>query len=204
MYCSSCGSVQDDGATTCTACGARIEVLVAQREPVSVGAVFPEEPPFFSQTYVANDTAKPVEEAPWIDPSVRGVEISRHESLIARLDEMEQQLASRLSEPIPEPAAATLDAALDEKEASLDSLSTTLDALISDLLELEISEYARPDFIHPDETGFPARDPHAYRAPQSPRKQRSIQDTLVLIALIAAVFLIGLSVGLWGSYVMGI
>ncbi|MDR1965232.1 MAG: hypothetical protein LBQ36_00860, partial [Synergistaceae bacterium] len=95
---------------------------------------------------------------------------------------------------------------LDKHEETLKNIAYTLDSLISDLLEAEVREYAFPDFIHPDETGFPAKE--APKAPQHQQPEaktgRNIQEILVIGALIAAIFLVGLSFGLWGSYYFGL
>jgi len=86
---------------------------------------------------------------------------------------------------------------LDDKQAKLDSLSSTLDSLIADLLEVEIHEYAFPDFIHPDESGFPSKDPTSYEVEVSvvPPKKRSLHEILLVSALITAIFLVGLCFG---------
>jgi hypothetical protein len=127
---------------------------------------------------------------------------TKHESLLAKLDKLEEELEARMKEPLPEPKAPRVD----ERQAKLDSLSSTLDALISDLLEVEINEYSFPDFIHPDESGFPSMDPASYLAgkkkPDS--KKKNLQDIIVITALITAIFLVGLSFGLWGSYFLGL
>jgi hypothetical protein len=127
-------------------------------------------------------------------------ESSHHESMIAKLDMMERELQSRLG-TLPE--AITEDVVAGDQDDALSNLSMTLDSLISDLLDVEIKEYERPDFIHPDESGFPSRDPTAYK-PTKPKKGISVQEIMIIIALIAAIFLVGMSCGLWGSYFMGL
>jgi hypothetical protein len=126
---------------------------------------------------------------------------TRHESFIAKLDRMEQELEAR------QEISAEPDPALeyDDRQEKLDSLSTTLDALIADLLEVEINEYSFPDFIHPDESGFPSKDPASYvEKPAPPPKKRSPHEILLIVALIIAIFMVGLSFGLWGAYFLGI
>jgi hypothetical protein len=78
--------------------------------------------------------------------------------------------------------------------------------LIADLLEVEINEYSFPDFIHPDESGFPSKDPASYieEKPAPPPKKRSLYEILLIVALIIAIFMVGLSFGLWGAYFLGI
>jgi hypothetical protein len=126
---------------------------------------------------------------------------TRHESFIAKLDRMEQEFEARADtqeEALPLPET-------DGSQEKFDSLSSTLDSLIADLLEVEINEYSYPDFIHPDESGFPSRDPASYEenAPDL-HKKRSIKELLLVATLITAIFLVGLSFGLWGAYFLGI
>jgi hypothetical protein len=125
----------------------------------------------------------------------------RHESFIAKLDRMEQEFESRVSAEDAMPR----DFVIDDKQEKLDSLSTTLDSLIADLLEVEINEYSYPDFIHPDESGFPSKDPASYKKKQIEQpKRRSVNELLLAAALVTAIFLVGLSFGLWGAYFLGI
>jgi hypothetical protein len=128
------------------------------------------------------------------------------ESLLTKLDRMEKELEIKQNEEyVPELVTDEPDA-LDEHEEALKNIAYTLDSLISDLLEAEIREYAFPDFIHPDETGFPMKAPPPPRRPKKeiPKKGRNIQEILVILALVAAIFLVGLSFGLWGSYFFGL
>jgi hypothetical protein len=132
----------------------------------------------------------------------------RHESLLAKLDRMEQDLAS--VNDIHEPDSPSEDDDDDEQadfglhEEALKNISYTLDSLITDLLEAEIREYTFPDFIHPDESGFPLKDAvRVHTEPELPKK-KSLQELLVIVALVAAIFMVGLSFGLWGAYFFGL
>ncbi|MDR0649018.1 MAG: hypothetical protein LBF92_06755 [Synergistaceae bacterium] len=128
---------------------------------------------------------------------------NRHESLVARLDKMEQEFAARIDTAVSN--ADPIQA--EDRQEKLESLSTTLDSLIADLLEVEINEYSYPDFIHPDESGFPSKDLSSYgkrtRTAEA-QKKRSWGELLLVVALITAIFLVGLSFGLWGAYFLGI
>jgi hypothetical protein len=133
------------------------------------------------------------------DPEEDSIAI-QHENLISRLDMMDRELeAKKLREYA---ANSPADPSLAERGDALDALSTTLDSLIADLLDVEIKEYSVPDFIHPDESGFPSRNPAAYK-PRKQTKSLSIQEIMVIIVLIAAIFLVGMSCGLWSSYFFG-
>jgi hypothetical protein len=125
----------------------------------------------------------------------------REESFLEKLDRMEQELENRQNQSIPEPPPGSNDK-LDAHEETLKNIGYTLDSLIADLLEAEVREFSFPDFIQPDGTGFPPRDGSIQHGEQ--KKNRSLQEILVIIALIAAIFLVGLSFGLWGSYFFGI
>ncbi|MDR3353772.1 MAG: hypothetical protein LBO21_01890 [Synergistaceae bacterium] len=122
--------------------------------------------------------------------------LRQRESIISRLDKLDRELEARKRE---EAANAADSSSFAERGDALSALSTTLDSLITDLLDVEIKEYAVPDFIHPDESGFPPRNPAAYKPLKSSRNL-SFQEILLVIALVAAIFIVGMSCGLWSSY----
>ena len=201
--CPACSCMNEEHSIFCRACGQKLrrsERAPSQKIPVAAavgldalrggdsGVLVMEEDPHVS---VANDIKAG-------NPAPRS---TRHESFIAKLNRMEQELESRV-EVETEPAPPEI---IDENQEKLDSMSSTLDALIADLLEVEINEYSYPDFIHPDESGFPSRDAASY-ADGTPgtHKKRGVKELLLVAALIAAIFLVGLSFGLWGAYFMGI
>jgi hypothetical protein len=64
-------------------------------------------------------------------------------------------------------------------------------------------EYSVPDFIHPDESGFPLRNPAVYKPRRKPARNLSLQEIPLVIVLTAAIFLVGMSCGLWRSYFLG-
>ena len=130
----------------------------------------------------------------------------RHESLLERLDRMERELDENRREPLPENALSPPDE-LDEHEEALKNIAYTLDSLITDLLEAEASEYAFPGFIQPEDTPSEAHDEAAPPArdagkpeQESDKKSRRLQEILMVLTLIAAIFMVGLSFGLWGSF----
>ncbi|MDR3254707.1 MAG: hypothetical protein LBT31_04005 [Synergistaceae bacterium] len=229
MLCSQCGNVSLDDSNFCSTCGNALEATVSEAIPVDgVQCVYCD---CFNEEHVSfcrscgQTVAKiavvgvPAESSVGTDapgsyishdsdiPSLLGSDVqvsTRHESFIAKLDEMEKELETRQSVPLVEPSVIELD---EESQGKLDSLSSTLDGLIADLLEVEINEYAFPDFIHPDESGFPSVDPASYEKNEDappPVKKRSLHELLLIGALIIAIFLVGLSFGLWGSYFLGL
>jgi hypothetical protein len=133
----------------------------------------------------------------------------RHESLLERLDRMEKELEENLREPLPEGAPNSPDD-LDKHEETLKNIAYTLDSLITDLLEAEAGEYAFPGFIKPEDMPSEARDEAAQPAGETDKrehepdkKSKKVQEILMLFTLIAAIFMVGLSFGLWGSYFFG-
>jgi hypothetical protein len=133
----------------------------------------------------------------------------RHESLLERLDRLERELDESRREPLPENSLSPPDE-LDEHEEALKNIAYTLDSLITDLLEAEASEYACPGFIQPEDTPPEAKDeaaPPAHDADEREhgpdKKSRRLQEILMVATLIAAIFMVGLSFGLWGSYFFG-
>lgn len=234
MICRSCGDANLDDALFCAKCSAdlsdyqesseaRKDVSRASR-PVSQGASISNaakavKSAVFSGVGYKDAAAfrylleDPGEDNPVLEQP-RGIEedddegpISvREESLLAKLDRMEEDIASRLSETKAaldlENEKLTIDSEWNTKEHNLVSMSSTLDDLIVDLLDAEINEYLSPDLIHPDETGFPAPQPN-----NSVKKHKNtgqyIIDALVIIALTIAIFLVGMTVGLWGSQTLG-
>jgi hypothetical protein len=186
VECSVCGSSNAVSSLYCARCGNKL--LVTSAFPVGVGRGGL--PVSGAGVTAGGDEPNPYTVSP------------RHESLLAKLDRMEQGLASMNSSDERSDDRGDAPAGdFDVHEEALKNISYTLDALISDLLEAEIKEYTFPDFIHPDESGFPLKE--AVRAPKAPEK-KSLQEFLVIAALIAAIFLVGLSCGLWGAYFFGL
>jgi hypothetical protein len=133
----------------------------------------------------------------------------RHESLLERLDRMEKELEEKRSEPLPESVLSPQNE-LDEHEEALKNIAYTLDSLITDLLEAEAGEYSFPGFIQPEGTPSDAKDetvPPVYEADkrehEPDKKGKRLQEILMLLTLIAAIFMVGLSFGLWGSFFFG-
>jgi hypothetical protein len=125
----------------------------------------------------------------------------KHESLLERLDRMEHELESRKGETPPETGEGGHEH-LDEQEEALKNIAYTLDTLITDLLEAEAREYAFPEFIHPDETGFPLKTASAM-VESDEKKRRSLAQVLLMAALVVAIFLVGTTFGLWVWYFFG-
>jgi hypothetical protein len=218
IRCPLCGFQNEGHVDFCRSCGAKFDITIAKKASVlvSVGAapdssggrisVMSGEDDLMDDMgldYERGDDDM-VENIPTQRISASNHVSTRHESMLAKLDKLEEELEARMKEPLPEPE----DLKVDERQAKLESLSSTLDALISDLLEVEINEYAFPDFIHPDESGFPSMDPASYLENKNKKKpdskKKSLQDIIVITALITAIFLVGLSFGLWGSYFLGL
>jgi hypothetical protein len=135
---------------------------------------------------------------------------SKHESLLERLDRMERELEDKRREPLPENALSLPDE-LDRHEDELKEIAYTLDSLISDLLEAEAGEYAFPGFVRTDDAPVETRD-EIVPPPKETEKQKIesdkkngvLQEILIVATLIAAIFIVGLSFGLWGSYFFGL
>jgi hypothetical protein len=201
-----CSCENDEDANFCRSCGQKLrrsEKIILQKIPVAatVGNGF-----LLGEDGQGEESIIAMEENSYVssdaDPLTHNPvpRATRHESFIAKLDRMEQEFETRVDTQTETPPPEA-----DESQEKLESLSSTLDSLIADLLEVEINEYSYPDFIHPDESGFPSRDPASYaeRAPD-PHKKRSAKELLLIAALITAIFLVGLSFGLWGAYFLGI
>jgi hypothetical protein len=201
VMCDSCGCANAAFASYCSKCGGELFVSSAPLTAVRVGAdgaLISDEAPLMRE---------PLFQGP-NEPESYAVSL-RHESLLAKLDRMEQDLAS--INDIREPDLTSEDDEDDDEQAdfglheeALKNISYTLDSLITDLLEAEIKEYTFPDFIHPDESGFPLKDAiRVHKEPDLPKK-KSLQEILVIVALVAAIFMVGLSFGLWGAYFFGL
>jgi hypothetical protein len=206
--CDICGAMNLDEANFCRSCGKKLKLAILQEvSSMSLAGVAPSAPqavfPSHPLDYVINTEAQIADN--YENEATQDLIPAKHESLLEKLDRMEKELETRANEVLPETEQEGPDD-LDKHEETLKNIAYTLDSLISDLLEAEVREYAFPDFIHPDETGFPTKD-----APKAPPHQqpeaktgRNIQEILVIGALIAAIFLVGLSFGLWGSYYFGL
>jgi hypothetical protein len=123
-------------------------------------------------------------------------------SMLEKLDLMERELEAKKQEAIPEPERGAEPDKLDEHEETLKSIAFRLDALISDLLKAEAQEYAFVDSPRVDEKNFGKNGASAGRGTLK-NKVKNSQEMVVMIvlaALIAAIFLVGMTFGLWGSY----
>jgi DNA-directed RNA polymerase subunit RPC12/RpoP len=199
VTCEECGTANVESAVYCTECGKKMLVANASHTVVSVSAT--------DGPYLRDDAELSLEHLDMPDDpgTAESLAVStRHESLLAKLDRMERDLASINDEHLPSSAPDDDAEDLYLHEEALKNISYTLDSLISDLLEAEIREYTFPDFIHPDESGFPLKEKvHHVNPPEEP-KRKNLQEILVIAALVAAIFLVGLSFGLWGAYFFGL
>jgi len=210
VSCDVCSEMNLDGSNFCRACGKKLKMAEPQLAEAiaSYAAAYAGTQTTSAQTYPIEGTRALDNEyqAPEADEEFAAQIQPRHESLLEKLDRMEKELETRQNEMLPEAKETTEPDELDAHEEALKSIAYTLDSLIADLLEAEVREYAFPDFIHPDETGFPLKDtpkPAQHKDPRS-KKERNLQEALVILALIAAIFLVGLSFGLWGSFFFGL
>ena len=119
--------------------------------------------------------------------------------LLEKLDMMERELDAKKQEPLPEPEREAKFDKLREYDETLKDIAFRLDTLISDLLKAEAQEYSFSDSPRVDGKSFAKNGTNAKRDPLK-KKSRNLQYVIVLIALIAAIFLVGMTFGLWGSY----
>ena len=127
----------------------------------------------------------------------------KRESLLANLDRMEQELEKIRNEPPTYTPPPSLPDNLDVHEETLKNIALTLDTLLADLLEAEVREYTCPEFPA-DETNRPWKNTAAAQSDGGEKQSRSVQEILVMATLIAAVFLVGMTFGLWGSFFFGL
>jgi hypothetical protein len=125
------------------------------------------------------------------------------QSLLEKLDLMERELEARKQEALPEPEQNDEFDHLDEHEQTLKNIAFRLDALISDLMKAEAQEYAFADSPRIEGKSFEKNDAAAKRR-RLKIKVKNPQEIIVMLALIAAIFLVGMTFGLWGSYFFGI
>ena len=128
----------------------------------------------------------------------------RWESLLAKLDGMERELEKTRNEAPPFTTPSLNPDKLDAHEEALKSIALKLDTLLADLLEAEVMEYTCPEFLSPDETDLSWKNTAVARSEGLKKQERSVQEILVIATLIAAVFLVGMTFGLWGSFFFGL
>ena len=128
----------------------------------------------------------------------------RRESLLANLDRMEQELEKMQNEPPPYAVPPLDPDKLDLHEETLRNIAFTLDSLLADLLEAEVREYTCPEFPAPDETDPSWKNNAAVQNGGGEKQRRSVQEILVIATLITAVFLVGMTFGLWGAFFFGL
>jgi hypothetical protein len=213
LSCEVCGALNLEDSSYCRICGKVLKNVVVPKVPAAAAvrsayhgempsapayqAVSPQETA--AGESLSGESRHEAAQIVQFTPQIN----ARHESLLEKLDRMERELETQQKEVISEPEKTEPDT-LDAHEEALNNIAYTLDSLIADLLEAEVREYAFPDFIHPDETGFPLKDAVHPVLPPEEKKGRDLQELLVVLALIAAIFLVGLSFGLWGSYFFGL
>jgi hypothetical protein len=179
------------GANFCRVCGRRFTAATLHPvpQPVFVGA--------YAET-APDETSFSGKQAAFMAVP------EKPESLLEKLDRMERELESRQNEILPETEQSdSNNDQLNAHEETLKNISFTLDSLIADLLEAEVREYAFPEFIHADEADFPTKEAHVSSVMGNVKKSRSVQEIVVIFALIAAIFLVGMTFGLWGSFLLG-
>jgi len=126
----------------------------------------------------------------------------RHGSLLEHLDRMEQEL-EKIRNEAPSNTPPLVPDKLDTYEETLKSTALMLDNLLAELMEAEMMEYTYPDFLHPDETGYP-NNSATLQGGNLEHRGRNLQEILVIVTLITAVFLVGMTFGLWGSFFFGL
>jgi hypothetical protein len=125
------------------------------------------------------------------------------ENLLEKLNRMERELEKMRNEAPPYTPPPLIPDKLDAHEETLKSIALKLDTLLADLMEAEVMEYTYPEFLQSDETSHQNNTAAAKDGGLEPRG-RSLQEILVIATLIAAVFLVGMTFGLWGSFFFGL
>ena len=119
------------------------------------------------------------------------------------LNLMELELEKMRNEPshyIPPPPGPDK---LDVHEETLKKIALKLDTLLAYLLEAEVMEYTYPEFPS-DETDTTRKNAATTQSRHPEKQERSMLEILVMATLIAAVFLVGMTFGLWGSFFLGL
>ncbi|MDR0651865.1 MAG: hypothetical protein LBG12_01020 [Synergistaceae bacterium] len=213
VICGACAGANLQGSVYCRECGSRLSAAkipmkddvagavnftVAERQDVSQGdgshADNPEDARAASyETYPSSGDIS----------SLPSILTEPRKSLLENLGMMERELEAKKEEPLPEPDRNAEADKLDEYDETLKNIAFRLDTLISDLLKAEAQEYAFSDSTRVDEKNFGKKREGVKREPFI-KRFRNIQYVIVLIALIVAIFLVGMTFGLWGSYFFGI
>jgi len=125
-------------------------------------------------------------------------------NLLENLDEMERELETIQNSPPSNTSPSTGPDKLDAYEETLTNIASKLDTLLADLLEAEVMEYTYPEFLHSEEIGLALKSVAVAQGKSLQRRGRSLQEVLVIAILIVAVFLVGMTFGLWGSFFFGL
>ena len=134
--------------------------------------------------------------------SIQASEMS--ESLLSKLDKLELELEKMRNQAPPDTPPPLRPDKLDAYEETLKGVALKLDSLLADLLEAEVMGYTYPDFLPLDETGLILKNTAVGQDRGREKQSRSVQEILVIATLIAAVFLVGMTFGLWGSFFFGL
>jgi hypothetical protein len=201
VLCGICGSPNIGDSKYCRVCGRKL-AIAPEHPPAPIAA------PAFSPAPDPSAGQEPRAAAIAPEPSVAPTPafipvISKHENFLERLDKMELDLEAMHSSALPESERGTPDQ-LDAHEETLKRIAFTLDTLIADLLEAEVREYTFPGFEHSEAKPQAVNDNSVLAIVSDIKKGKSVQEIIVLAALTIAIFLVGMTFGLWGTYFIGL
>ena len=220
MICTSCGSTNEDGSKLCVICGEILAPSLPQPADMKE-QVCPEcghkgeswlglcpkcgalmiDTTTMDQENINNKSNQPSDN-PISDPEsldsagkIKSEEINEWEK---KLSPSEDSLELWTDE-IP----------LSQEETSMKQVNSTLDTLLSDLLEIEIREKERhdlleelaelPSSLYAEQEETPKKRKISLRLPVISTQTRSMLEWFLIFTLIFTLFIFGISAGLWSS-----
>jgi hypothetical protein len=199
VVCRACGTANVKDSAYCRECGRRLSAakVPADGESGDVAAAMRQ------GAFLPDRICGGVGHAERGDETTPSSPAERRKHLLEKLDMMERELEAGKQEAFPEPERKNHVDKLDEHEETLKNIAFRLDALISDLLKAEAQEYSFSDLTRVDGDSFVKRSAAA-KIDRLGIKGKNAYETIIMIAMIAAVFMAGVIFGIWGAHFLGI
>ena len=221
MICSNCGFTNEDDAQLCVICGETLTPSTPQ--PAATEEQLCPECGHKGESWLGlcpkcgvlmtNSTSDQGNTQPHSDlPADISNATLTPESVEPAEEKKSEETGGEESDEAPiHSASEFLDetSALSQEETSMKQVHSTLDTLLSDLLEIEIREKERndllgelselPSSLYSEPEEMPEKRKVLFKIPSISAQTRSMLEWFLMFSLISALFIFGISAGIWVS-----